>query len=349
MGQRSFTRLQSTQTINAFSQKITFELGRGYILRELMLRLSGSFTYAAAANNIAGTLGRGDEWSLIERIDIVVNGSDVIRTFSGTQLRIMNLLCGYGLARPSLTLGDVGTTAAPTFDSTLVIPFWMPMSVRPIDTALVTNDYGSVRIDITVAASTGINSANGPTAVAATLDIASYESFGIKLEPSDFRIYTDQRAVGGANTDFAFDLPVNATYRGFLIGQANGFASTSADQNNLITNIKLSSGTQIFRDLPFNLLRDWQRQRQPQSTRELTQLTAGAQLLANANGPFLRSAKSANLDMDGWVFLDLCQDGYLTECLDAYGLSELKLRFNVSGAVSLTVIPWQIFPRRKAA
>lgn len=337
-------RRQTTLTVSSFSQKQVYQLGKGMIYRELFLRFYGSLTYGAAANNTAATLGRGDEWSAISRIDIIVNGTDIIRSFSGTQLKILNLLWQNSAARPSLTLGDAAT-AAPTFDSTLIIPFWQPLSTKPLDTALDSSKLGDFRIEVTIAPATDINSANPPTAISASIDVLSLESFGIELQASDCRVYTLQQVVAGANPNLQIQLPTGPLYRGFFLNAANGSVPTSADLPNAITNVQLASGPTVFRDIPFPCLRDWQRQRIGWR-RDFTQGPASSPALTNANGMFLRTSKSANIDEDGWVFFDLVQDGYLGEGIDANGLSEIYLNLNVAAACTISVLPVQIWPRR---
>lgn len=344
MPQEIRTRRQGSMTLNTFGQKVVLQLGRGMIYRELMLNLSGSLTYAAGANNAAATLGRGDEWSIIQRIDVIANGTDVIRSFSGTQLRQLQRLFFGSVPRPSLTLGD-GATAAPTFDSTCIIPFWQPLSSRPMDTAFDSSKVSDLRLEITVDNSANINTANGPTAVAANMTVASLESFGVQGAFSDCRIFPIVQASPGANNTFQVALPVSALYRGFFINAANGSANNSTDLPAAITNIQIKSGPTVFRDMPFGMLRDWQRQRLGWG-RDVTQLTAGTINLANANGPYLRMAKSALLDEDAWTFLDLVHDGFLAEGIDALGYSELIMEFNLGAASTISVLPVQIFPQR---
>lgn len=342
MGQQVRYRKQQSLTINTFGQKLVAQLGRGMQYRELILRLSGSFTYAAAGNNVGTTLGRGDEWSAIARIDIVANGADVIRSISGTQLKWINRLMYGTLPRLSTALGD-NTIISPTFDSTLTIPFWMFQSIRPVDTLLDSSKLADLRIEVTVNTSANINNANGPTVIAATLDVFSLESFGLQGDFSDTRIYTIQDTVAAANTARQILLPVTALYRGFFINVANGASETATDQPNLLTNVKIQSGTQVFRDIAGRVLKDWQRQRVgfPQ---ELVQTTAAA---AAVNGNKLAASKSTLVDEDAWYWLDLCQDGYLTEGIDTVGYSELVMELNLSGAATVTVLPVQVFPIRK--
>lgn len=344
MGQQTMTRRQRTITINgatAFGSKLTEDLGLGAMYRNIMLRLSGTLTYAAAANNAVATLGRGDEWSLIERIDIIANGGDVIRSISGFALRAMQPLLFGTPARAAAQMGD-GVTASPAFDSTLIIPFWMFRSYSPMDTILDSSKLGDLRIEITVAASAGINSANGPTNVAATLDVCSYESWGVKGDFSDMRMFPISQNSVGTNPNFQVKITPTAVYRGFIINVASGNTAVSTDDAVNCTNIILQSGNNKFRDLPFAVTRDYYRAVRNFNLDFIQNVAATAPI----TGGYLNGAKSTRYNADAWTFLDLCEDGYLTEAIDALGFSELNLEFNCTAQVQITVWPIQIFPNR---
>lgn len=343
MPQQVRRRKQGSINITAFGTKYVQPLGRGMILRESALRLSGSMTWASAANNNLATAARGDEWAAINRIDLIANGSDIIRSFSGPQLRMFNRLVYNSPGRLSAQYGD-GSTASPTFDSTLILPLWQFLAARPMDTALDTSRLSDLRLEVTTETANGVQSAAAPTAIAATLDIETLESFGIEGVFSDCKIYPIQSSYSAANGAAQIQLPVSALYRGFFINTATSGASIGDDAANVITNVKLVSGTTVFYDCPWPILRDWQRQRTGMN-RSLVQTTAGA---ATVNGNWLRAMRSARVDEDAWAFMDLCPDGYLTEGIDSVGLSELYLELNVASACTVTVLPVQIFPRRGA-
>ena len=219
----------------------------------------------------------------------------------------------------------------------------MFQSIRPVDTLLDSSKLADLRIEVTVNTSANINSASGPTAIAATLDVFSLESFGLQGDFSDTRIYQIQDTVSAANAARQILLPVTALYRGFFINVANGSSETAADQPTLLNNVKIQSGTQVFRDIPGRVLRDWQRQRVG-FTQENVQNTAGT---AAITGNKLAISRNTNTDEDAWYWFDLCQDGYLTEGIDTVGYSELVMELNLAGAATVTVMPVQVFPVRK--
>lgn len=366
MPQQVRTRKQGTLNINAFSTKFVQNLGRGYIYRELMLRFVGTMTWAAAASNAAATMGRGDEWAAISKIEVIANGTDVIRSFSGPVLRMLNRNIWNNTPRVSIQMGD-GATANPFFDSTLIIPFWQPLSAKPMDTALDSRQVSDLRLEVTTDANTAVNTAAANTAIAASIVVCSLESFGIKGTFSDFRIYQMTQAVPGTNPALQIVLPVNTLYRGFLVNYAASALATGADipptfsaagaTTAGIDNIQLASGNNIFRDLPNRVIQDWQRGRMGW-IRPLAPGAANASLPSStADGgagtttsamPYANCMKSENLDEDAWTWLDLVHDGYLGEGIDSAGYSELNMFLNVVGAGFLTIIPFAIYPIRGA-
>lgn len=341
MAQQIRQRKQQTLTLNAFGAKVVQQLGRGMIYRELALRLSGTLTFAAGASNAVANLGRGDEWSIIDKIEIIKNGSDVVRSMTGTQLRFLNRLFYGTTGRLSTTWGD-GSTAAPSYDSTLILPFWQPLSVKPMDTALDSSRCSDLRIEVTLSSAAAITTGTAPTSVAGTLDVISLESFGVDFLGSECKIFPLQQVVSGATPAYQFPLPVTSLYRGFFINVANGANSSSSDLPSAVTNIIIKSGTTPFRDIPFPVLRDWQRQRLGWC-RELVQNVAATKPVT---GSYQNIVRSSLADEDAWVFLDLVQDGYMAEGIDSVGFSEIFLEFNVAAACTITVLPVQIFPRR---
>lgn len=343
MAQRNLVRTQGSLNLNGFSQKQVQQLGKGLNYREIALRLSGAFTIAGA-NNLTTTLGRGDEWSFIDRVDLVRNGGDVVRSFSGFELRELNARVLGANPRLSSTLGD-GATANPTFDSTLVLPLWQPLAVKPMDTALPTGNLGTLELQVTTNAAAQVFSTNSPSAVAATLQIMSMESFGAVGDFADCLIRPIRTVVSSSSTAFEIPIPQTGIYRGFLINVATDATAQGTDRPSDLNNIKIVSGGTTFFDLPAAAARDWYRQRLARD-RALVQTVAAT---APVNGLNLNQAKSMRSDADAWYWIDICPDGYLGESINADGLSDLKFQLDITAAASrtVTIYPFQIFPAKK--
>lgn len=340
-GQRVTRRFQGTITLDAFGKKFVQQLERGELYRELVLRLSGTVTYAAGASNTVAGTARGDEWSLINTIRVVANGNDVIREYSGTMLRLLNFAIYGNVGRIAPQIGDA-TTAAPAYDSTLIIPFWQPMAARPMDTAFDSSKAVQFRLEVITETAANFNTGTAPTGIAGSLDIGAMTSFGLTGMFTDCKISPLIVAPTGAGNNWQLDLPVTSLYRAFLINVANGGGQEATDLPNAVTNIQIKSGGTQFFDMPFRFMQDWHYQR-TYLKREYIQNVAATSALT---GGFTRVLKSLKLDLDAWAFLDLVPDGYLTEAIDSYGFSELKLLFNTTAACTITVLPIYLYPPR---
>lgn len=356
MAQQSIRRRQGSANITATSGKQSVTLGRGMILREVILTISGTITYGSAAHNTPSTLGRGDEFSAIDRIDIVVNGTDAIRTFYGWQLKMIQRLLYGSVPRFAPELGDATQTTVQVRTS-VIVPIWMPLSFKPMDTALDTSMLQDLRVDIVPNALLGINKTNAPTAFSLTVDVSTAESYGVQLQAADCRMWQISKAAE-ANSNLQIQLPPNALYRGLLVNVADSGLSTATDKApyNLVsgaaqgvTNLKVRSGQHVFHDMNMLTQSDWQRQRLGWMDQKVQSVAASAALnLVSPN--FLRQVKSALADAEAWTFVDFCQDGYLGEGIDSVGLSELIVEMDCTLAAGIiTTIPVAIYPRRKAA
>jgi hypothetical protein len=268
---------------------------------------------------------------------------------------MFNRLMYGSIPQLSTTLGD-GATAAPIFDSSLILPFWMPLSIRPMDTALDSSKLSDLRLEVTFASTANFQTAAAPTGASFNLEVASVESFGIDGAFSDCKIYPiiQQIQISGQNQ---IQLPVTALYRGFVLNLAAavadsdgtgdiapGYAALTGVQNAGLKNIKLISGTTVFHDMQYTVMRDWQRQRLNYGPEQVQTVAATAPV----NGINLNIARNTLLKEPAWAFLDLVQDGYLGEGIDSVGFSELYLEVDSLTAGVLTIMPIQVFPRRTA-
>lgn len=328
MTQQVRTRKQETIAYSS-NNKVSENLSRGMVYRELYLKLSGQLT-ATVGNNVYANVLRGDEWAVVKRIDVIANGTDVIKSFSGPNLRMLNYLW-YGVPpKRSVALGD--GTANPAFASTLVIPFWMPRSVRPIDTALDSRELSSLTVEITWGTHTDINASATGFTTSPTVELASLESFNVTGPFSQWRMFEIEKEVTSTTNRFRIELPVGGVYRNFLISATDA----GADDNAVVNNVKLVSGSTVFDNLPADILQDVQHLRQG--------ITRGFSGTAY-DDVFMGD----NNDMEGYYLLDRVTDGFLTEGLDTLGFSELFLEFDVTvggGTTNLTVIPSEIIPIR---
>lgn len=348
MAQGTRKRLQESKSIDTFGQKLVFKLGKGHVYRALMLHLVGSLTWAAGASNAAATMGRGDEWSVIERVDVVLDGQEVIRSFSGNMLAMLNEFWFNNQTpfRTSAQMGD-GATAAPTFDSTLIIPFWQPKSAKPMDTALDSRKYGNITVEITIGSSASVNTAANMTAVNATMELYSYESFGLDAKFSDWHVYSQEEDIAGATNRRDIQLNTGGMLRGLLINCADAFGANGNDiaVGTSLDMVEIVSGGTVFWQMAPRVARDYEIQRQGFPLQRVQTVAA----TSPQNALITNSRRNTRHNQDGWLYIDLCEDGYLGEAIDSYSLSELKVRVKVLAAVKLTLIPSFIYPLREVA
>lgn len=334
MAQQVRSRLQKTVDYNA-NGRATETLARGMVYRELYLRLTGQPTVTAVNNTAANTL-RGDEWAVIDRIELIANGSDVIKSIDGNALWWLNLFL-YGVPpRVTPTIGD-GATANPSFDTTLILPLWMPRAIRPLDTALDSRELSSLELAVTWGDHTSINASATAFTTDPALEIYSLESFGVTGPFSTWRIFPIASTISATSTRHQITLPVGKMYRGFLINTVDGVL----DQSDILNNLRVISGTTVFLDL----------HAQDDILQQIPMLRSGIQR-GYSGAAYDDYRQGNNNDVDGWYWVDLVTDGFLTEAIDTLGFSEFLIEADVTvgaGTTVMTVYPMEIAPVRGVA
>lgn len=336
MGQQVRRRPQGNIQYQANS-KVSMSLSRGMIYRDLYFYLYGNVTPVNAAGNTQALTLQGDEWAVIKRIDLIANNTDVLRSLSGNQLWWLNYFL-YGVP-PNVTpvLGDAAAVAVP-FCSYLVMPLWMPRSLRPMDTALDARELSDLKLEVTWGDYTDIQAAATAFAVDPVLEVHSLESFGAKGPFSQWRTYAIEKTIAATAAQFQVQLPVGPMYRGFLMN----FTDAGADDAAILNNLKIISGTTVFADVPAELLNVCDRLKQ--SCSRFWNDNAAA--LGAYDG--LRRGTTFN-SLTGWYFYDHVTDGYLSESIDTLGFSEFELELDVTigaGVTKAFIMPLQIIPVR---
>jgi hypothetical protein len=316
----------------AANTKTVIELQRGYLYRELHLRLAGQLTVSGANNTAAKTL-RGSEWAVISRLELIANGNDTIFTMSGAALRRHNFFY-YGVQpRNSVQVGD-GSTTNPVFDSVCIIPFTTPRVAKPIDTAIDSSSLSIFTLEVTWGSHLSINADATAFTVAPSLAIESIESWGHSPN-SRFSLRRQTEIVinnTATNPRLQFNLPVNDMYFGFALCTTRGGAEVS----NIINNVQLKSGQNIMLDKTSFVLRESSNLRLSQG-----RTYSGSAYDALFNG-------TANND-DGWYWYQHNPDGLLTEAIDTLGFAEFIIEFDTtytSGTEQILLYPFQIVAAR---
>ena len=328
MPQQIRNRNQKTVAYSA-GNKVSEDLSRGMVYRELQLTLAGQLT-ATTANNVYANILRGDEWALVKKIEIIANGTQTIKSLSGASLRWLNFFWFGSSPQISPLLGAGG--ANPTFESTMILPFWMPRSVRPIDTCLDSRILSDLKVEITWGSHTDIAAAATGFTTAPTLRVDSLEAFGIDGQFAMWRLWEIEKTITATTANYQVQLPVGGMFRGFhMIATDAG-----VEQGDILNNMKWKSGTTVFADVKDNVLR----------------ATAAARygLPREHNGvAYHDNFIGNNNDYEGNYHYDHVTDGMLTEAIDTAGFSEHELELDVTvggGTTKLIIIPSQVIPIR---
>ena len=325
-------RQQNQKTIGfSTNNRESESLTRGSVYRELLLRLQGATT-VTAGNNTAANTAKGDEWGVVKNIRIIGNSTDVIKEIDGNALWWLNYFL-YGTKPPvTPTLGD-GATANPAFDSTLKMPFWMPNAIRPMDTALDSRQLSDLKVEVNWGTFTDINSAATAWTTEPTLEVHSNEQLNIGGPFSQFRIFSLEKEITATNSKFQVQLPVNNVYRGFLMN----FTDAGVDDNAVLNNFKIKSGSNVFADMPAEVMQ--------QNTIMEKQLSRG---FSGSAYDDLRVGDDNNFG--GWYLYDHVKDGRLSDAIDTLGFSEIDLELDVTiggGTTKAIIYPLMVIPVRQ--
>jgi len=326
-------RRRSQKTLGYSSNnKVSEMLGRGMVYRELHLKLSCQPTLLAG-NNVYANILRGDEWAAVKKIEIIANGTQTLRSFSGNTLRWLNMFW-YGRAPAVSPLLGAGG-ANPTCESTLILPFWMPRSVRPMDTALDSRQLSDLKIEVTWGSYTDIAASATGWTTEPSLRVDSIESFNIDGPFAMWRQWEIEKTISASSTAFQVPLTVGGLWRGFFLNTTDA----GVDEGDIMTNFKWKSGTTVFADVDHKVLQD-------------SELLRNGIVRSYSGTAYDDHFQGDANDVDGWYNYDHVTDGLLTEAVDTAGFSEHELELDVTvgaGTTKLLVVPSQVIPVRGAS
>ena len=233
----AFRRPQDTIEFAAGAPK-SIRLHRGRQYRNLLLWLEGTIDVAtAAATNVI----EDAPYSLIKRIELIVNGNVPVKTFSGkmalerTALRNRVLP---GFLQPGLTIG------AHPFNALIELPLWLPEAGLAADATLVDASAAagvqSVTLEVTWGQTTDLlnaPSANLSFSVAPTVQVVSHD---LARRPGDdipsvaiHRERSITQPVASSNNELKIDLKSGDTRR---INQVTIAARLNGVRTNAIIN-----------------------------------------------------------------------------------------------------------------
>lgn len=310
------------------------ELARDNMVTALVLKLAVTITILAAANT-AAAVQKGGIWGVISRLEVVLNNTETYLSLPGWALPWLAWLWTGQFPEQQDTLGD-GVAVNPPLFSTLVIPFLQPASAKPHDTVLDCRRARNVDLWVTWAgAATSISSgATGFTAnpvLTVTAERMYPLASQVDPEARPIRWQRDFSPVDIAATNAALRINISTgyVYRGFVCVYDDDGAMTAG----ALTGLKLRSGQVTYFDLEEDELRQIARKRYG---------------LIDRTAPLVYSRGQNSLL--GFYWVDLLQDGRLTECLDTTNWSELYFEANIvkpAGVSTLYIFPWAFFPPAK--
>lgn len=301
------------------NSKQSVEVPTGTVIREIYLRLTGAITATAANNTVANTQ-IGDEWGQVLDISVRMDGRDYIKQIDGPALRWLNFyLYGQFPYKTKNQIGD-GITANPSFDSTLILPFWMPKSVRPMDFALDTRMLDRLDIDIQWGTFTNVNSAATAFTTTPQINIYFSDVTNVQGQFARWNVFHQAFSFTGAQTKAQMKLPVGYMYRSILL----------QDVSAVLTTIRFKAGRFEWITLPVQILQSAQINRHGDNIVQLFQ--------NNTNW----RAGSAGDDNLHWMYLDFVGDGFNAEAINSAGLSEIYLEIDTSATGNFVLYPQQL-------
>lgn len=306
--------------------KETEKIDRGYIIREIALRLTCTITTTDTAIT-ASDISPAGLWGIVEGLRLKLNSNTNIRDISGDQLKLLNYFY-YNQGDYTDEAGlVVGTGTTITVNSTLILPLWMVNSMQPIDTQLDARLLSNLELQVDWGDIADITDAANVTLDSCQMEIGTLNAFGIKGPFSTQLVTAEQYELSGSNSRFQIELATGNLYRSFLIGCQD---SNGDDLTGAIDNIRVFSGGTDFFNLPAEMWQRWSDKRE----RVIQNVNDGS-------GRFI----SSNRNMDAWFYVDMVTDGYLSETINAVGMSTLKIELDVNQAVSsLQLVKQEVVP-----
>lgn len=340
-------------------------LQTGYIIRHMPVQLSftlqttGGTSTTAANINMANIINSG-AFEAVQNLQVLINGTTPIRALPGSVLAMLQY---FQQKQPpmqqwTVTAGGAGNgyngTAA--VEAQLTLPFSLPDALHPIDTALDARllPANGLSAQVTCGSAANISSQAGIVfSQNPQITFWGYESYpainGFSpplavLIPS----YPVPNTAGGATTGAALQLQAqarNLSYKAFLI-HAQTPAGVDVDA---VTKFRLASGTDSIVDVD---PRVWTRQLLAErGNYPLAWAAAPGGEATGVNNPFnigINQSFGANTNTNltnpaGWYYIDLAQDGYLTESLNTGSIGSLFCYVDTNAAANVTVYPIQIW------
>lgn len=284
-------------TVTCVNNTMTsMDLPRRYLYQNLELVLEGSIVVGVADGTAIPDLAPA---SLIKNIKITANGKDVIKNISGQNLHLVDYF-KYN-TQPHLTAPAVGV-GTHAFKAVLMIDFAEIFNKIAIDTMFNSSGLATLQLEITWGTYADLVTPDTTTTLAwgttPYIRVNSIEAFGGLDKPLLLNTeYVIQKQVTATADKFQIDLAVGNFYRYLLLKATDA----GVRENDIINNIKLQSGQEVF---------------------------------VNLNDIDLHYYNKAKYNLEtmpaGVYIIDLSRYGSMQDLLNASGMSDLKLELDVT-------------------
>lgn len=316
-----FRHLESAASVVPFDSgnTRTIELSRSYLIKRLVLRLTGTMTWSAGTPTAVGS---ELPLALIRQIEIVADGRKTLFRAAGKDLfRLAHITNG---KRGELTAPNFASSPA-SFAATIVIDHQALRFVKPVDSYLDPRGFEKLELRVTWGVVTDLASGGTATAVAATTQLSPtliQSSEGENSVIVSKLVTSIQKDVTATSTLFEVVLPRTGLLAGVLFRTERD--ATAVD--NILNKISLVSDNNIS---------------------HVNQIVASDLQRRNVMDFQLDGGGGADGQITGYYFLDLTEDGRLMSALNTFTLNELKFYLDVtrtSGTETIFVTMLQFEP-----
>lgn len=352
MPSKLYLRPAPTVQYNPGPTPQTVLLPTANVIRKLWVTMTSQPTLTSGNNTVAKTLPGDDLAGYYFKLRY--NGGDTALSLNGRLLWLMNkFILSKAKQNPQLNtnLGD-GATANPSLSSTLQLPiFECPINARPSDTWLWPGSLSALNLDISFPTNwLAINgSATAWTTNPAVQIEGLFSTLGVRQSTSaknpaltagsfiypgyGARMVVQTQNFSGSGNNQQINLPSGRFgYRGILI-EVTTTASPPVETAALVSNIQLTNGNvETLVDIPEPVL-------------NAISYDGGARNFQSATTGISYSVSgqiSPDVSNYACYWIDLCPDGWLQESVWTNSNDQLALNFNVAGACTINVVPYQI-------
>lgn len=328
-----FSRRQ-VATLNLVPGQVTrAKIDSILILRDIFLTLSFQVAFGTTAP-VATDIQPGDEWGLINSIQLLLNSGKVRYSITGEQLVMLNWYLNNYIRNipPALkTLPAASTTG--TFTSTVVLPIKIPSFARPLDFSLNSNFLSSIELVVNTGNVGSVFATAGASIVAgsATLTVDTHEAMARNTSTTPIfnyiEIATNQTILPGSTSKFDLMLPVNRIYPRVYLNTKNPVANAAGNYVDLVSLTELAIKQGGFEPIDATPATEYYAY--------LYDHGINGQVFPFVNTYFNPLA---------WIPFDFVRDGYVTEALNVLGQQNSGFKISTNAATQVNAIMLSIQP-----